>query len=151
MAAEALWEAAGWLLGATTTLLEVALVLFVVAHVVLPLLRAYFAGRAAGLTVYAGAAALTDAIAARCPALFDPKRRGFQPTWWLFNGHLQTGYTALLGEDDSSAVTYERYVYLCKFLVAEDSRPALFLCLGVGPSDTVTDAVASCWRRQTAA
>lgn len=36
---------------------------------------------------------LTDYVAETCPSLVGPKAV-YNPTTWLFNGHLQTGYAA---------------------------------------------------------
>ncbi|KAJ3152066.1 hypothetical protein HDU86_005911 [Geranomyces michiganensis] len=49
-------------------------------------------------------------LAEECPSLADPanNRNIFRPTWYLFNGHLQTIYAALFAERSARKVNYHR-------------------------------------------
>ncbi|KAJ3164462.1 hypothetical protein HDU88_005339 [Geranomyces variabilis] len=49
-------------------------------------------------------------LASACPSLADPaqKKNVFRPTWYLFNGHLQTIYAAFFAERSARQVNYHR-------------------------------------------
>ncbi|GJJ09411.1 hypothetical protein Clacol_003633 [Clathrus columnatus] len=47
---------------------------------------------------------LREFIESKCPSIFKP----FRPTWWLFNGHLQTIYCAVGNFSHVGQVRYER-------------------------------------------
>ncbi|KAI8918215.1 Alpha/Beta hydrolase protein [Powellomyces hirtus] len=72
--------------------------------------RIYHADTTTPVRSRTGLTQLHQLVRAACPSLIDPlnKMNAFRPTWYLFNGHLQTIYAAFFAERGTRDISYHR-------------------------------------------